>query len=229
MTTMRHGVPAVTLWSGEPCTGELVLHHSAPDAFRPGRVTGIGYADETAQDRDEMGVLILRHRPNPGEGTPLLKLVHPARQHASMADELCQGCGGAPDRTAEGTLWLMPRDEDAPQGWPEGAVVEHPPICLPCALRSRDACPEGRRLGWTAVRVGDSDLWGVAGPVFADRGGRPVKAGYSKLGYDDPRLGWITASRWLRTLWECTPVDLDAQARRVPAAGRTEPTAGAVR
>ncbi|MFF2618824.1 hypothetical protein [Kitasatospora sp. NPDC058046] len=220
MTTMRLGVPAVTLWSGEPRTGELVLRRSEPDAFRPGRVVGIGYADENAADRDEMGVLILRHHQAPGTGTARLKLVHPARHHRSMAGELCQGCGGEPDRTAAGTLWLMPREEGAPTRWPEGAVVEHPPICLPCALRSRAACPEGRRCGWAAVRVGDSDLWGVAGPVYD--GGRPQEIAHDRLSYDNPRLGWIAASRWLRTLWDCTPVDLDDEARRAAAAGRNE-------
>lgn len=219
---MRFGVPAVTLWSGEPRTGELVLQRSAAHASRPGRVLGVGYADETESDRDEMGVLILRHHQAPGTGTARLKLVHPARHHRFMAQELCQGCGGEPDRTTAGTLWLMPREASVPAGWPEGAVVEHPPICLPCALRSRAACPEGRRCGWVAVRAGDSDLWGVAGPVYADRGGRPEEIGHDRISYDDPWLGRIAASRWLRTLWDCSPVDLDDEARRAAAAGRSE-------
>ncbi|MEE1820988.1 hypothetical protein PUR61_02045 [Streptomyces sp. BE20] len=213
MNTMLRGVPAVTLWSGESRTGEIVLQHSGASAFRPARVLGVGYADERGADRDAMGVLIQRRLQAPGWGTARLKLVHPARQYRFMAGELCQGCGGDPDRTAAGTLWLMPRPDAAPLGWPEGARVEHPPICLPCALRSRGACPEGRRRGWVSVRVGDSELSHVAGPVFSERDGRPVEVGQGVLSYDDPGLGWITATRWLRTLWDCTPVDLDAEAR----------------
>ncbi|MFD9062302.1 hypothetical protein ACFVZ3_12355 [Kitasatospora purpeofusca] len=213
MTTMPRGVPAVTLWSGESRTGEIVLQSSQATAFRPARVLGVGYADERVADRDAMGVLIQRRLQDPGSGTARLKLVHPARQHRFMADERCQGCTGEPDRTAAGTLWLMPRPDAAPAGWPEGARVEHPPICLACARHSRGACPEGRRRGWVSVRAGDSELSHVAGPVFAERDGRPVETGQDVLSYDDPRLGWITATRWLRTLWDCTHVDLDTEAR----------------
>ncbi len=217
---MPRGVPAVTLWSGESRTGEIVLQSSQATAFWPARVLGVGYADERDEDRDATGVLIQRRLQAPGSGTARLKLVHPARQYRFMADELCQGCEGDPDRTPEGTLWLMPRPDTAPAGWPEGVAVEHPPICLACALRSRDACPEGRRRGWVSVRVGDSDLSHVAGPVFAEREGRAVEVGQGVLSYDDPRLGWITATRWLRTLWDCTPVDLDAEARGAADTGR---------
>ncbi|MFB8290233.1 hypothetical protein [Kitasatospora purpeofusca] len=227
MNTMPRGVPAVTLWSGESRTGEIVLQSSQATAFWPTRVLGVGYADEGPADRDAMGVLIQRRLQAPGSGTARLKLVHPARQYRFMADERCQGCGGEADRTAAGTLWLMPRPDAAPAGWPEGARVEHPPICLACALRSRDACPEGRRRGWVSVRVGDSDLSHVAGPVFAEREGRAVEAGHDVLSYDDPRLGWITATRWLRTLWDCTPVDLDAEARVAGTRRLAAPTGAA--
>lgn len=63
---------------------------------------------------------------------------------------------------------------------------------------------------------------GCCRPGVRRRGGRPEEIGHDRISYDDPWLGRIAASRWLRTLWDCSPVDLDDEARRAAAAGRSE-------
>ncbi|HEV2784031.1 MAG TPA: hypothetical protein VGX25_31980 [Actinophytocola sp.] len=194
MTLGRSGVPYITTWSAEESLPTTVIQ-------RPGG--GIAYLDETLVDRDENGVLWQRVPSRPGRGRPEFGKVHPLRQRRAMRRLLCGICGGVPDRTDEGVLWLVRDFRGDWPDWPDGMAATEPPVCLPCAHRSVGACP-ALRIGFVAVRVGQSTVAGVYGTVY--QGGQPFPAPVDDavVAFDDSAIRWVQAAQLVRELGDCT-------------------------
>ncbi|WP_335983149.1 hypothetical protein [Streptomyces sp. CA2R106] len=169
------------------------------------------FADETPADR--LGrVLWASHHEAPGKGHPQFAVIHPQRQRAAMQGLLCQVCGRVPPADERGPLWLIREEFDAWEGWPEGAITTHPPVCPPCAHLARHHCPEVGGAAYTAVRSAASSVAGVHGTVYVpDRTGAvmlPTKA-FVQVG--DPHMRWVVAGQLGRSLHRTTVVDLDAE------------------
>jgi hypothetical protein len=191
-------VPYITTWSTEQPIATTLIE-------RPW--SGIGYADEILGDRDENGVLWQRMTSAPGQGRPLFGKVHPLRQRRAMRRLLCGVCGGPPDRTDAGVLWLLRDYRDDWPGWPERMAAVEPPVCLPCARVSVRACPALRR-GHVAVRVGRSTVEGVYGIRYHVGQPFPASADDAVVTFDDPAIRWTRASQLVRELTDCTIVSL---------------------
>jgi hypothetical protein len=175
---------------------------------RPGGL-GIGYRDETSADRDGYGVLWCRTPSRVGVGRPLFKQTHSLRQREVMRRLLCQVCAQPADRDDRGVLWLLGDHRGDWRGWPEGMGNAHPPLCLPCAHVSVRACPYLRR-GHVAVRTRHHPIAGVSGGVYRPGALFLQLVGVRVLGYDDPGVRWLQAAQLVRSLHECTLVDLDS-------------------
>jgi hypothetical protein len=188
-------VPYITTWTAEePLPATLIE--------RPW--SGIGYADETLGDRDENGVLWQRMPSCPGQGRPQFGKVHPLRQRRAMRRLLCGVCGGPPDRTELGVLWLLRDHRDDWPGWPEGMAATEPPVCLPCARLSVRVCP-ALRAGHVPVRVGHSTVAGVYGIRY--QLGQGVDDAI--VTFDDPAIRWTRATQLVRELTDCGIVCLE--------------------
>ncbi|WP_019631979.1 hypothetical protein [Actinomadura atramentaria] len=194
--TARQGlVPYIASWSSErflPC--ELVV--------RGGR---LGYADETALDRDRHGVLWTRMSVSPGRGRPDFGRVHLLRQRRAMNRRLCQVCAAPCDESA---LWLLSTREYEDDPWPAPISTGHPPVCPGCARRSVAACPHLRG-GYVAVRARRAVIGGVFGTLY-----RPGRSTIEQdeavaVEYDDPRTRWMRAAQILMRLDDYTVVSLD--------------------
>ncbi|MCX5215771.1 hypothetical protein OG689_42210 [Kitasatospora sp. NBC_00240] len=194
-------VPTVTRWSGELLDPSLIVD-TGPDGAR------LAYREETQADRVN-GVLVLRFTGKPGQGQPLWNASHPGRQTRAMGGLLCRVCGAPADRTEDGVLWLLPHPT-TPGGrrrtldpcWPEGAVVEHPPICAPHALSSPRLC---RALdGALLLRVANAPVYGLAGLRFDTGEGGPQAPVRGQFALDSAELRWVAATHLLRTLTGCT-------------------------
>lgn len=183
-------VPYITTWSDEQPMPATVIE-------KPGR--GIAYADETLLDRDANGVLWPRVPSSPGKGRPLFGKVHPIRQRRAMRRLLCGVCGGPPDRTEVGILWLVSDYRGDWPGWPEGMAATEPPVCLVCARYSMRVCPALRE-GHALIRVGDSSVVGVYGIRY--QGGQGVDDAI--VAFDDPAIRWTRAAQLVRELRNCT-------------------------
>ena len=189
------------------------------------------WSDEDPRDRDQQGVLWGRtsHMPPDPEtgqptGTPLFASVHAHRQHEVMSEMWCQVCRrNKASHTAAGWLFLLPAPEaESATNWPEGHPVVHPPLCLPDAHQSLSRCPELRR-AHVAVRVRRPRLSGVLGDVYQptpDGGAEriaPEAPGvlvpYRRDGQPHPHLAYTLASQLVRTLHDCTPVDMATESR----------------
>jgi hypothetical protein len=185
--------PYIAAWSEEqPPRLTLVERH--------GR---IGYQREALFDRDRHGVLWPRMPLRPGRGRPDFARMHPLRQRRAMAELLCQVCAQPADRNDDGVLWLLPDRRGDWPGWPVGAAVQEPPVCLLCALVSLRYCP-ALRDGAVAVRVRTSQVTGVFGTIYRAGPLRPVAVDVETVRYDDPRLPWVQAERLVRELGECS-------------------------
>ncbi|MFE7525335.1 hypothetical protein ACFU7Y_06400 [Kitasatospora sp. NPDC057542] len=191
-------VPRITSWSGEVLQRPRRIRHD--DGGKQ-----IGYWQETAGDRVN-GVLVLRSTGEPGQGVPVWTRSHPGRQVQLMLTMACRVCGEPADHTEQGTLWLLPRPRmrsgrvrRLAAGWPEGAVVEHPPVCAAHALQAPGLC---RALdGALLVRVTASEVWGVAGWCLGPEM-EPVQGSFS---FTEPELlRWVVATHVLRTVTGCT-------------------------
>ncbi|MFJ2778286.1 MULTISPECIES: hypothetical protein [unclassified Kitasatospora] len=157
------------------------------------------------------GALVLRCTGMPGRGEPLWRRAHPGRQAELMLALACRVCGKPADRSSEGVLWLLPlprmrsgRHRRVAPGWPEGARVEHPPVCAEHALASPGLCPALG--GAVLVRASMTALWGVAGWRLLP-GTEPVHGCFA---FGDARaLRWVAATHLLRTLTGCTVLTLE--------------------
>ena len=190
-------VPYIASWSGERLTEARLIATS----------TGIAYKRERPSDRDDRGVLWMRHTSAPGVGTPQYKWVHPYRQRRAMERLLCQVCGGPADHDERGILWLLGQAE---KPWAGREVTAQPPVCLRCAVPASRTCPHlrGRTL---ALRVGRAPIVGVRGTLYQPRHGRPVRVGPMSLPYSDRRIRWFHAFQLFRELRDCTVIDLNQE------------------
>jgi hypothetical protein len=190
-------VPYITLWSTErPVPSRLYINR-----------VGIGFTDETPGERDETGVLWCRMTSAPRQGRPVFAKVHAPRQRRAMAELLCQVCGCPADVTSDGALWLFPKVVAEQPGWPDWMKNAHPPVCRPCASLSARLCPAMHR-GYVAVRA-HSEVTAVSGILFRPSHLGPRPAGDVVVPFGDPELPWTLATELVRTLHNCTPVDLD--------------------
>ncbi|MFB9830954.1 hypothetical protein [Actinoallomurus acaciae] len=190
-------VPYIASWSSERLTEARLI---ADD-------TGIAYKRERPSDRDDHGVLWMRHTSAPGVGTPQYKWVHPYRQRRAMGQLLCQVCGGPADRDERGILWLVGRAENP---WSGAEMTAQPPVCLRCAVPASRACPHlrGRTL---ALRVGHAPIVGVRGTLYLPGPSRPVRVGPASLLYGDRLISWLHAVQLFRELHDVTVVDLNEE------------------
>ncbi|MFF7171072.1 hypothetical protein [Streptomyces pseudovenezuelae] len=199
--TRHEVVPFIASWSGEQ-------KHSRKVVYSPAR-GGIAFADEQPEDRDQYGVLWNGRAAARGSGRPELGDVHPDRQRVAMQNLLCQVCGTAPDRTRRGLLWLLEDHQGDYPEWPNDALTTHPPLCLPHARKSLQACPHLRR-GAVAVRVGTSEVMGVHGRLYAPSAFGPVRLDKKDVvAYGSNAARWVLAGQLVRALYDCTIVDLD--------------------
>jgi hypothetical protein len=197
------GVPYITRWSGEKdATMPVVLRRKGP---------GIAYADERAYDRDRHGVLWTRTPSQPGKGRPEFGKVHALRQRLAMGGLRCQICRMPADRSADGVLWLLDADPDDPGLWSGDERTAHPPVCMPCAVRSTSACPHLRR-ACTVVRVSAFALSGVRGALYRPGRRAPEPVDVAFLRFGDPLMSWMRAGQLVMHLREFTVIDLPAEA-----------------
>lgn len=187
-------VPYITTWSEEKLLPTTIVEH-------PG--AGIAYADETLTDRDKYGVLWQRMPSRPGHGRPQFGKVHSLRQRRAMNRLLCGVCGGPPDQTDQGTLWLITDFRDDWPDWPEGMAAIEPPVCLPCARLAARACPALRK-GHATVRVGQSTVAGVYGIRYQPG----HEADDAIVTFKNPTIRWTCAAQLVRELRDCTIVNL---------------------
>lgn len=198
-------VPYVALWSDEDLQPSQVVERLGGG--------GIDYADGSAADRDEYGVIWARTASRPGQGRPVFHQMHPLRQRRAMRRMLCQVCGEPAGWTPEGHLWLLVADwqDDLPD-WPEGVVNQYPPVCVDCARLSARLCPPLRR-GFVAVRA-HSRIEGVIGVQFCSAGRYPhvTRSPHddgAPVHYTNPTAQWTLATQLTRQLYDCTYVDLE--------------------
>ncbi|HBF84938.1 MAG TPA: hypothetical protein DD420_34930 [Streptomyces sp.] len=216
-------VPFIAPWSVEkPIHAPMIR-----TAYRG--VPGIGYTDEAPAVDRRQGALWQRWSIGPGKGEAHLAGTHPLRQRQAMTHLLCQVCGNS-TFTQEWTDWgeqhlFLMRSPKEGQVIEEGEMTETPPVCLPCALESVQACKHLVR-GWTAALVKYVRPWGIAGilhhhatlwPLFE------VDKPLSFRPYGHADYPWILAARDMVQLEGVTPVDLRELA---DAAGLPQPTTG---
>jgi hypothetical protein len=201
-------VPYIGSWTGEQrCALRLAWRGTRDGGVR------IGYVDETPFDRDERGVLWQRHTARIGDGRPLYKVVHPARQRRVMSRLLCQVCAQAADHTQVGTLWLLPAREVAAFDGTDGWVTRHPPLCAPCARISVRVCP-GMQPDYVAIRA-HSMVCGVIGTIYQPLDQAPwmeIDAEHTGdvVMFDHPSIAWTQAYQLTRMLINISGVDLDS-------------------
>ncbi|MFF5655139.1 hypothetical protein [[Kitasatospora] papulosa] len=212
-------VPFIAMWSHETALRPQVIRAS----YRG--VWGIGYTDKLEVADRRHGALWVRRAVARGKGTPALAGVHPLRQRQAMAHLLCQVCGNSTFDEhwkfwGERHLFLM-RALDPGQVISDGETTDSPPVPLPCALESVEACSHIRQ-GWTAALVKDARPWGVAG-VLHDPLTLAPKIGPGKRLIERPfgheEYAWINAARELVQLEGVTPVDLHKLAAETTSAG----------
>jgi hypothetical protein len=196
-------VPFIAAWSGEPRHRRTIVYSGRG---------GIGFADETPEDRDQYGVLWLGRALAQGTGRPQYGDVHPARQRVAMEHLLCQVCGRPAARDRRGWLWLLEDARGDWRGWPNDLLTTHPPVCLPCAGEAVRMCPHliDRSV---AVRVRDSQVCAVYGRIWASSAfGYPVRTeNRGVVAYSSPAARWVLAAQLVRSLHGCTIVDLAAE------------------
>ncbi|MCX4705630.1 hypothetical protein [Streptomyces sp. NBC_01373] len=194
-------VPYIAPWSGEAASAASVTGTAAG---------GVAFVFESPQDRDSFGVLWNSRGDARGEGEPEYANVHPQRQREVMQELLCQVCGGRADQDDRGALWLLEDNRADWHGWPNDLLTTHPPVCLPCAGQAARGCPHLRR-GSVAVRVGSSEVCAVYGRRYALVGRRLIRGDYDVVSYTSPNVRWVVAGQLVRSLADCTIVDLQAE------------------
>ncbi|MFI6112810.1 hypothetical protein [Kitasatospora sp. NPDC051164] len=191
-------VPYVTAWSTETHPAATVVLH------RTGQ--GIGYADETPYDRDSDGVLWIRQAIAQGAGKALFPTVHALRQRRAISRMLCQVCGADTlQQDPERQLFVL---KDVGRPVDEGELTTAAPVCPPCALIAVTHCPHLRE--HVAAWVERPASWGVAGVLYDPRTLLPVPGeDIVQVGYDDPALRWVLATRHVLSLHGCIAVDVN--------------------
>jgi hypothetical protein len=175
---------------------------------------GLGFADETVLDRDDRDVLWSRTLSCPGLGRPEFKRVHPFRQQRAMRRLLCQVCAQPADRDERGVLWLLLRDDrEGWPDWPDGMANTYPPVCMSCARLSIQLCPALRK-GYVAVRARRFPYRGVYGMRYAPGYPTPIPVADGVVTYENPAIRWTCAVQLVRSLHECTIVELDCEEPR---------------
>ncbi|HEX4700965.1 MAG TPA: hypothetical protein VH352_02450 [Pseudonocardiaceae bacterium] len=192
-------VPYITAWSAEETLPTRVIGDSR---------SGIAFADEMVIDRDDHDVLWSRMTSCPGAGRPEFKRVHSLRQRRAMRRLLCQICAKPADRSDLGVLWLLKDHREDWEDWPEGMANTYPPVCLACARLSVRLCPTLRR-GHVAVRAHRFPYTGVYGLLHQPGYPDPIPVNAATVGYRDPAIAWTLAVQLVRSLHDCTIVDLD--------------------
>jgi hypothetical protein len=192
-------VPYVSSWSEETKVRAEVIQRTG---------VGIAFANETVYDRDREGVLWARKTLRHGQGRPEFGQVHCLRQRHAMRRLLCQVCAQPADRNTDGVLWLLPDYYGEAEGWPENYDLAEPPICLSCVPIAIRRCPALRK-GFLGIRARNAPICGVRGLVYRPGPPAPTLVGEYLVRYDHPTIRWTLADQLLRTLQDCTPVDLD--------------------
>jgi hypothetical protein len=203
-TVGRGGVvPYVTSWSEEAKQpAAIILRSSMGIGF------GIAYADENSTDRDRDGVLWTRRTLRQGHGRPQFGKVHSLRQRRAMRRLLCQVCAQPADRTEDGVLWLLPDYYSEAEGWPENYDLAEPPVCLACVPVATRLCPALRK-GYLGIRARNAPVCGVRGLVYQPASPTPVLLRDYLVRSDNTTIRWTVADQLLRTLQDCTTVDLN--------------------
>jgi len=193
------GVPWMATWDSE---------RSSTALLESVRGKGLRWFNEGPADRDKHGGLWARKTQRIGQGTPEYAGVHPRRQRLAMELLLCHVCSGTSSVTAGGALWMEP----ITPGEPLVPYTSHPPVCLPCAVESRERCKRIRRTGAHTVRVANPRPWGVIGMRYQPASdGALVPREPVQVGYDDPAVRWVLANQMIVYLDRVTPVDLDEE------------------
>jgi hypothetical protein len=196
-------VPYVTSWSEEEKQpAEIVMRSSMGIGF------GIAYADENSTDRDRDGILWTRRTLRHGHGRPQFGKIHSLRQRRAMRRLLCQVCAQPADRNEDGVLWLLPDYYQEAEGWPENYDLAEPPICLACVPVATRLCPALRK-GYLGIRARSAPVCGVRGLVYQPARPAPVLLRDYFVRSDNTTIRWTVADQLLRTLQDCTTVDLD--------------------
>jgi hypothetical protein len=202
--------PWMAAWTGEsPIEGRLIC--------RPRPEAGLMYTDEHAVDRGPHDALLVRGRrpaPKGNRGKPLYAVVNYAKQRRAMRRLLCHLCGNPAHRDELGVLWLLNNvAANCEPGWPEGEVTVHPPVCLGCAGRAVEECPELHK--FTALWVSDPEEYGYYGTLYTrdlSALGSPFPAfvrDRETLAFDDPLLPWLHCAQSAMALNDVTVVNLD--------------------
>jgi hypothetical protein len=201
-------IPYVTLRQGE---------EGAPDNLTirigPGRRPRLHYRDQAPEDRDVRGVLWgrcsqnRRDKRNMPTGTPLWRLMHPARQRETMQSLLCQVCV-QPARTPSGWIFLAGPDDYEPDD--TTVITAQPPVCVRHVRAAARLCPylDGRPM---VFLVQSAPLYGVHGTLYGyGQGGVHVIAQPDfPLPYGHHNLPTFLASQLVRRLRSFRLVDLD--------------------
>ncbi|MGW0905738.1 hypothetical protein [Streptomyces sp. NPDC002853] len=194
-------VPWVALWEGE----------SRLEPVRVDPVSGaVRYEREEPEDRDEHGVLWMRHLGPRGEGRPLFSRTHARRQRECMRRMLCQVCG-EPIAPRDGRLpWLLPAGEYGSR--PKRLhTTGTPPTCRSCWALAAEHCPHLLEAGATALEAGQVTPWGVAGLHHPPGGG---EARWTGCGYEG------TAPAALAGMLAETQLVVLSDLREVPLTGK---------
>ncbi|MDT0609026.1 hypothetical protein [Streptomyces lancefieldiae] len=191
-------VPFIAQWSGETASDPTVV-------LSP--FSGVAYADETALDRDDRGVLWQRRPDSRGVGRPMYGKVHSGRQRQAMAGLLCHVCGGPADQDDRGVLWLLEDGAREYPQWPEDLMTVHPPICLDCIPLARQQCPH-LWAGSVAVRVKASKACAVFGLRYTASRVGPIPVEGDIYPFESPLLPLVVATQLVRALYDCTIVTL---------------------
>ncbi|MEW1724269.1 hypothetical protein [Streptomyces sp. NPDC093109] len=192
-------VPYITKWSAE----------EAPALRVVAKGRGIGYADERPYDRDSNGVLWTRVPALPGKGRPEFGRVHALRQQRAIRELLCQVCGRPADRDSDGVLWLLGEDPGDPGFWTTDLNTTHPPLCMPCAVKSVRSCPHLRER-YVPLRARAFELAGVRGAFYRPGYPAPVATEVTEVAFGDPRIHWLRAGQLIMRLREFRITSLES-------------------
>jgi hypothetical protein len=207
-TTEPGLVPYITQRQGEEAApANLVLHPVRGGGYR------LSYLDEEPEDRDLRGVLWARCSFNPVDesgmplGAPQWRMMHPARQRATMQALRCQVCH-QPARTPLGYVFLAgPRDVD-----PDGPLVltNQPPVCPRHVRAAARLCPHLREDPMVFLAL-SAPLYGVHGVLYGygEDGVQVMASPDAPLPYGHPNLATFLASQLVRRLGSFRVVDLE--------------------